>query len=192
MDLGERKQTVEVKASHRHGMSYTAIPNMPTHDKESLEKAMNDERKRSFYYNRNGVKCVIKPIVSNVYGKVNKTTYEVEVATYAKDGDSAYMEGEWSDSSCFKNYAEAVEWAMGQVHRRTNVHNGILESLSALSTRLPEVMLEDGHGDDEEYEHEQDGMDEDVELESMFTFGDQSENVKEENLNVDAKVVRKI
>ena len=192
MDLGERKQTVEVKASHRHGMSYTAIPNMPTHDKESLEKAMNDERKRSFYYNRNGVKCVIKPIVSNVYGKVNRTTYEVEVATYAKDDDSAYMEGEWSDSSCFKNYAEAVEWAMGQVHRRTNVHNGILESLSALSTRLPEVMLEDGHGDDEEYEHEQDGMDEDVELESMFTFGDQSENVKEENLNVDAKVVRKI
>ena len=192
MDLGERKQTVEVKASHRHGMSYTAIPNMPMHDKESLEKAMNDERKRSFYYNRNGVKCVIKPIVSNVYGKVNRTTYEVEVATYAKDGDSAYMEGEWSDSSCFKNYAEAVEWAMGQVHRRINAHNGILESLSALSTRLPEVMLEDGHGDDEEYEHEQDGMDEDVELESMFTFGDQSENVKEENLNVDAKVVRKI
>ena len=192
MDLGERKQTVEVKASHRHGMSYVAIPNMPTHDKESLEKAVNNERKRSFYYNRNGVKCVIKPIVSNVYGKVNRTTYEVEVATYAKDDDSAYMEGEWSDSSCFKNYAEAVEWAMGQVHRRTNVHNGILESLSALSTRLPEVMLEDGHGDDEEYEHEQDGMDEDVELESMFTFGDQSENVKEENLNVDAKVVRKI
>ena len=192
MDLGERKQTVEVKASHRHGMSYVAIPNMPTHDKESLEKAVNNERKRSFYYNRNGVKCVIRPIVSNVYGKVNRTTYEVEVATYAKDDDSAYMEGEWSDSSCFKNYAEAVEWAMGQVHRRTNVHNGILESLSALSTRLPEVMLEDGHGDDEEYEHEQDGMDEDVELESMFTFGDQSENVKEENLNVDAKVVRKI
>ena len=192
MDLGERKQTVEVKSSHRHGMSYTAIPNMPTHDKESLEKAVNDERKRSFYYNRNGVKCVIKPIVSNVYGKVNRTIYEVEVATYAKDDDSAYMEGEWSDSSCFKNYAEAVEWAMGQVHRRINAHNGILESLSALSTRLPEVMLEDGHGDDEEYEHEQDGMDEDVELESMFTFGDQSENVKEENLNVDAKVVRKI
>ena len=192
MDLGERKQTVEVRSSHRHGMSYVAIPNMPTHDKESLEKAMNDERKRSFYYNRNGVKCVIKPIVSNVYGKVNRTTYEVEVATYAKDGDSAYMEGEWSDSSCFKNYAEAVEWAMGQVHRRINAHNGILESLSALSTRLPEVMLEDGHGDDEEYEQEQDGMDEDVELESMFTFGDQSENVKEENLNVDAKVVRKI
>ena len=192
MDLGERKQTVEVKSSHRHGMSYTAIPNMPTHDKESLEKAVNDERKRSFYYSRNGVKCVIRPIVSNVYGKVNRTTYEVEVATYAKDDDSAYMEGEWSDSSCFKNYAEAVEWAMGQVHRRTNVHNGILESLSALSTRLPEVMLEDGHGDDEEYEQEQDGMDEDVELESMFTFGDQSENVKEENLNVDAKVVRKI
>ena len=192
MDLGERKQKVEVKASHRHGMSYTEIPNMPTHDKESLEKAMNDERKRSFYYNRNGVKCVIKPIVSNVYGKVNRTIYEVEVATYAKDDDSAYMEGEWSDSSCFKNYAEAVEWAMGQVHRRINAHNGILESLSALSTRLPEVMLEDGHGDDEEYEHEQDGMDEDVELESMFTFGDQSENVKEENLNVDAKVVRKI
>ena len=192
MDLGERKQTVEVKASHRHGMSYVAIPNMPTHDKESLEKAVNNERKRSFYYNRNGVKCVIRPIVSNVYGKVNRTTYEVEVATYAKDDDSAYMEGEWSDSSCFKNYAEAVEWAMGQVHRRTNVHNGILESLSALSTRLPEVMLEDGHGDDEEYEHEQDGMDEDVELESMFTFGDQSENVKEENPNVDAKVVRKI
>ena len=192
MDLGERKQTVEVRSSHRHGMSYTAIPNIPMHDKESLEKAMNDERKRSFYYNRNGVKCVIKPIVSNVYGKVNRTTYEVEVATYAKDDDSAYMEGEWSDSSCFKNYAEAVEWAMGQVHRRINVHNGILESLSALSTRLPEVMLEDGHGDDEEYEHEQDGMDEDVELESMFTFGDQSENVKEENLNVDAKVVRKI
>ena len=192
MDLGERKQKVEVKASHRHGMSYTEIPNMPTHDKESLEKAMNDERKRSFYYNRNGVKCVIKPIVSNVYGKVNRTTYEVEVATYAKDGDSAYMEGEWSDSSCFKNYAEAVEWAMGQVHRRTNVHNGILESLSALSTRLPEVMLEDGHGDDEEYEHEQDGMDEDVELESMFTFGDQGEIAKVENLNVDAKVVRKI
>ena len=152
MDLGERKQKVEVKASHRHGMSYTEIPNMPTHDKESLEKAMNDERKRSFYYNRNGVKCVIKPIVSNVYGKVNRTTYEVEVATYAKDDDSAYMEGEWSDSSCFKNYAEAVEWAMVQVHRRINVHNGILESLSALSTRLPEVMLEDGHGDDEEYE----------------------------------------
>ena len=150
MDLGERKQTVEVKASHRHGMSYTAIPNMPTHDKESLEKAMNDERKRSFYYSRNGVKCVIRPIVSNVYGKVNRTTYEVEVATYAKDGDSAYMEGEWSDSSCFKNYAEAVEWAMGQVHRRINVHNGILESFSALSKRLPEVMLEDGHGDDEE------------------------------------------
>ena len=192
MDLGERKQTVEVRSSHRHGMSYVAIPNMPTHDKESLEKAMNDERKRSFYYNRNGVKCVIKPIVSNVYGKVNRTTYEVEVATYAKDDDSAYMEGEWSDSSCFKNYAEAVEWAMGQVHRRINAHNGILESLSALSTRLPEVMLEDGHGDDEEYEQEQDGMDEDVELESMFTFGDQSENVKEENLNVDAKVVRKI
>lgn len=192
MDLGERKQTVEVKASHRHGMSYTAIPNMPTHDKESLEKAMNDERKRSFYYNRNGVKCVIKPIVSNVYGKVNRTTYEVEVATYANDDDSAYMEGEWSDSSCFKNYAEAVEWAMGQVHRRINAHNGILESLSALSTRLPEVMLEDGHGDDEEYEQEQNGMDEDVELESMFTFGDQGENVKEENLNVDAKVVRKI
>ena len=192
MDLGERKQTVEVRSSHRHGMSYTAIPNIPMHDKESLEKAMNDKRKRSFYYNRNGVKCVIKPIVSNVYGKVNRTTYEVEVATYAKDDDSAYMEGEWSDSSCFKNYAEAVEWAMGQVHRRINVHNGILESLSALSTRLPEVMLEDGHGDDEEYEHEQDGMDEDVELESMFTFGDQSENVKEENLNVDAKVVRKI
>ena len=192
MDLGERKQTVEVRSSHRHGMSYTAIPNMPMHDKESLEKAVNDERKRSFYYSRNGVKCVIKPIVSNVYGKVNRTTYEVEVATYAKDDDSAYMEGEWSDSSCFKNYAEAVEWAMGQVHRRTNVHNGILESLSALSTRLPEVMLEDGHGDDEEYEQEQDGMDEDVELESMFTFGDQSENVKEENLNVDAKVVRKI
>ena len=192
MDLGERKQTVEVRSSHRHGMSYTAIPNMPTHDKESLEKAVNDERKRSFYYNRNGVKCVIKPIVSNVYGKVNRTTYEVEVATYAKDDDSAYMEGEWSDSSCFKNYAEAVEWAMGQVHRRINVHNGILESLSALSTRLPEVMLEDGHGDDEEYEQEQNGMDEDVELESMFTFGDQSENVKEENPNVDAKVVRKI
>ena len=192
MDLGERKQTVEVKASHRHGMSYTAIPNIPTHDKESLEKAVNDERKRSFYYNRNGVKCVIKPIVSNVYGKVNRTIYEVEVATYAKDGDSAYMEGEWSDSSCFKNYAEAVEWAMEQVHRRTNVHNGILESLSALSTRLPEVMLEDGHGDDEEYEHEQDGMDEDVELESMFTFGDQGEIAKVENLNVDAKVVRKI
>lgn len=192
MDLGERKQTVEVKSSHRHGMSYTAIPNMPTHDKESLEKAVNDERKRSFYYNRNGVKCVIKPIVSNVYGKVNRTTYEVEVATYAKDGDSAYMEGEWEDSSCFKNYAEAVEWAMGQVHRRINVHNGILESLSALSTRLPEVMLEDGHGDDEEYEQEQNGMDEDFELESMFTFGDQSENVKEENPNVDAKVVRKI
>ena len=192
MDLGERKQTVEVRSSHRHGMSYVAIPNMPTHDKESLEKAMNDERKRSFYYNRNGVKCVIKPIVSNVYGKVNRTTYEVEVATYAKDDDSAYMEGEWSDSSCFKNYAEAVEWAMGQVHRRINVHNGILESLSALSTRLPEVMLEDGHGDDEEYEHEQDGMDEDVELESMFTFGDQGEIAKVENLNVDAKVVRKI
>ena len=192
MDLGERKQTVEVRSSHRHGMSYTAIPNMPTHDKESLEKAVNDERKRSFYYNRNGVKCVIRPIVSNVYGKVNRTTYEVEVATYAKDGDSAYMEGEWSDSSCFKNYAEAVEWAMGQVHRRTNVHNGILESLSALSARLPKVMLEDGHGDEEEYEQEQNGMDEDVELESMFTFGDQSENVKEENLNVDAKVVRKI
>ena len=192
MDLGERKQTVEVKASHRHGMSYTAIPNMPTHDKESLEKAVNDERKRSFYYSRNGVKCVIKPIVSNVYGKVNRTTYEVEVATYAKDDDSAYMEGEWSDSSCFKNYAEAVEWAMGQVQRRINVHNGILESLSALSTRLPEVMLEDGHGDDEEYEHEQDGMDEDVELESMFTFGDQSEIAKVENPNVDAKVVRKI
>ena len=192
MDLGERKQTVEVRSSHRHGMSYTAIPNMPTHDKESLEKAVNDERKRSFYYSRNGVKCVIKPIVSNVYGKVNRTTYEVEVATYAKDDDSAYMEGEWSDSSCFKNYAEAVEWAMGQVHRRINVHNGILESLSALSTRLPEVMLEDGHGDDEEYEQEQNGMDEDVELESMFTFGDQSENVKEENPNVDAKVVRKI
>ena len=192
MDLGEIKQTVEVRSSHRHGMSYTAIPKMPTHDKESLEKAMNDERKRSLYYSRNGVTCVIKPIVSNVYGKVNRTTYEVEVATYAKDDDSAYMEGEWSDSSCFKNYAEAVEWAMVQVHRRINVHNGILESLSALSTRLPEVMLEDGHGDDEEYEHEQDGMDEDVELESMFTFGDQSENVKEENLNVDAKVVRKI
>ena len=192
MDLGERKQTVEVKASHRHGMSYTAIPNMPTHDKESLEKAVNDERKRSFYYNRNGVKCVIRPIVSNVYGKVNRTTYEVEVATYAKDDDSAYMEGEWSDSSCFKNYAEAVEWAMGQVHRRINVHNGILESLSALSTRLPEVMLEDGHGDDEEYEQEQDGMDEDVELESMFTFGDQGENVKEENPNINVKVVRKI
>ena len=192
MDLGERKQKVEVKASHRHGMSYTAIPNMPTHDKESLEKAVNNERKRSFYYNRNGVKCVIKPIVSNVYGKVNRTTYEVEVATYAKDDDSAYMEGEWSDSSCFKNYAEAVEWAMGQVHRRINAHNGILESLSALSTRLPEVMLEDGHGDDEEYEQEQDGMDEDVELESMFTFGDQGEIAKVENLNVDAKVVRKI
>ena len=192
MDLGERKQTVEVKASHRHGMSYTAIPNMPTHDKESLEKAVNDERKRSFYYSRNGVKCVIRPIVSNVYGKVNRTTYEVEVATYAKDGDSAYMEGEWEDSSCFKNYAEAVEWAMGQVHRRINVHNGILESLSALSTRLPEVMLEDGHGDDEEYEQEQDGMDEDVELESMFTFVDQGENVKEENPNIDVKVVRKI
>lgn len=192
MDLGERKQTVEVKSSHRHGMSYTAIPNMPTHDRESLEKAVNDERKRSFYYSRNGVKCVIRPIVSNVYGKVNRTIYEVEVATYAKDGDSAYMEGEWEDSSCFKNYAEAVEWAMGQVHRRINVHNGILESLSALSTRLPEVMLEDGHGDDEEYEQEQNGMDEDVELESMFTFGDQSENVKEENPNVDAKVVRKI
>lgn len=192
MDLGERKQTVEVKSSHRHGMSYTAIPNMPTHDKESLEKAVNDERKRSFYYSRNGVKCVIRPIVSNVYGKVNRTVYEVEVATYAKDDDSAYMEGEWSDSSCFKNYAEAVEWAMGQVQRRINVHNGILESLSALSTRLPEVMLEDGHGDDEEYEQEQNGMDEDVELESMFTFGDQSENVKEENPNVDAKVVRKI
>ena len=192
MDLGERKQTVEVRSSHRHGMSYTAIPNMPTHDKESLEKAVNDERKRSFYYNRNGVKCVIRPIVSNVYGKVNRTTYEVEVATYAKDDDSAYMEGEWSDSSCFKNYAEAVEWAMEQVHRRINVHNGILESLSALSTRLPKVMLEDGHGDDEEYEQEQNGMDEDVELESMFTFGDQSENVKEENPNVDAKVVRKI
>lgn len=192
MDLGERKQTVEVRSSHRHGMSYTAIPNMPTHDKESLEKAMNDERKRSFYYNRNGVKCVIKPIVSNVYGKVNRTTYEVEVATYAKDDDSAYMEGEWSDSSCFKNYAEAVEWAMGQVHRRINVHNGILESLSALSTRLPEVMLEDGHGDDEEYEQEQDGMDEDVELESMFTFGEQGEIAKVDNPNVDAKVVRKI
>ena len=192
MDLGERKQTVEVRSSHRHGMSYTAIPNMPTHDKESLEKAVNDERKRSFYYNRNGVKCVIKPIVSNVYGKVNRTTYEVEVATYAKDDDSAYMEGEWSDSSCFKNYAEAVEWAMGQVHRRINAHNGILESLSALSTRLPEVMLEDGHGDDEEYEQEQNGMDEDVELESMFTFGDQGEIAKVENPNVDAKVVRKI
>ena len=192
MDLGERKQKVEVKASHRHGMSYTEIPNMPTHDKESLEKAVNNERKRSFYYNRNGVKCVIRPIVSNVYGKVNRTTYEVEVATYAKDDDSAYMEGEWSDSSCFKNYAEAVEWAMGQVHRRINAHNGILESLSALSTRLPEVMLEDGHGDDEEYEQEQDGMDEDVELESMFTFGDQGEIAKVENLNVDAKVVRKI
>ncbi len=192
MDLGERKQTVEVKASHRHGMSYTVIPNMPTHDKESLEKTVNDERKRSFYYNRNGVKCVIKPIVSNVYGKVNRTTYEVEVATYAKDDDSAYMEGEWEDSSCFKNYAEAVEWAMGQVHRRINVHNGILESLSDLSTRLPEVMLEDGHGDDEEYEQEQDGMDEDVELESMFTFGDQGEIAKVENPNVDAKVVRKI
>ena len=192
MDLGERKQTVEVKSSHRHGMSYTEIPNMPTHDKESLEKVVNDERKRSFYYSRNGVKCVIRPIVSNVYGKVNRTTYEVEVATYAKDDDSAYMEGEWSDSSCFKNYAEAVEWAMVQVHRRINVHNGILESLSALSTRLPEVMLEDGHGDDEEYEQEQDGMDEDVELESMFTFGDQGEIAKVENLNVDAKVVRKI
>ena len=192
MDLGERKQTVEVRSSHRHGMSYVAIPNMPTHDKESLEKAVNDERKRSFYYNRNGVKCVIRPIVSNVYGKVNRTTYEVEVATYAKDGDSAYMEGEWSDSSCFKNYAEAVEWAMGQVHRRINAHNGILESLSALSTRLPEVMLEDGHGDEEEYEQEQNGMDEDVELESMFTFGDQGEIAKVENLNVDAKVVRKI
>ena len=192
MDLGERKQTVEVRSSHRHGMSYTAIPNMPTHDKESLEKAVNDERKRSFYYNRNGVKCVIRPIVSNVYGKVNRTTYEVEVATYAKDDDSAYMEGEWSDSSCFKNYAEAVEWAMGQVHRRINAHNGILESLSALSTRLPKVMLEDGHGDDEEYEQEQNGMDEDVELESMFTFGDQGEIAKVENPNVDAKVVRKI
>ena len=173
-------------------MSYTAIPNMPMHNKESLEKAVNDERKRSFYYNRNGVKCVIRPIVSNVYGKVNRTTYEVEVATYAKDGDSAYMEGEWEDSSNFNSYTAAVEYAMEQVQRRTNVHNGILESLSALSTRLPKVMLEDGHGDEEEYEQEQSGMDEDVELESMFTFGDQGEIAKAENPNVDAKVVRKI
>ena len=81
---------------------------------------------------------------------------------------------------------------MEQVQRRTNVHNGILESLSALSARLPKVMLEDGHGDEGEYEQEQNGMDEDVELESMFTFGDQSEIAKVENPNVDAKAVRKI
>lgn len=44
MDLGERKQTIEVKPSHKHGMSYTVIPNMPMHDEESLEKTMNDEK----------------------------------------------------------------------------------------------------------------------------------------------------
>lgn len=192
MDLGERRENVEVKASHRHGMSYTVIPNMSQHDKESLEKAVNDEKPRSFYFNKNGVKCVIKPNVSNVYGNVNRTLYEVEVVTYAKDDDSAYMEGEWEDSSSFENYAAAVEWAMEQIQRRMNVHNRILESLSVLATRLPEVMLEDGHGDEEKYEQEQNGMDEDFELESLFTFDGESENVKDENPNVDAKVLRKI
>lgn len=192
MDLGERKQATEVKSSHRHGMSYIAIPSKPMHDEESLEKAVSDERSRSFYYNRNGVKCVIKPIVSNMYGNVNRTTYEVEVATYANDDDSAYMEGEWSDSSVFGNYAAAMEWAMDQIQRRINVHNGILESLSTLSKRIPELMLEDGHGDEEEYEQEQNGMDEDVELESIFTFDDKSEIAKDENPNVGAKIMRKI
>lgn len=192
MDLGERKQTTEVKSSHRHGMSYTVIPNTPMHDKESFEKAVNDEKPRSFYYNRNGVKCVIKPNVSNVYGNVNRTLYEVEVATYAKDDDSAYMEGEWEDSSSFHNYAAAVEWAMEQVQRRVNAHNRILESLSALENRLPEVMLEDGHGDEGKYEQEQDGMDNDFELESIFTFDDEGQQAQEENPNTDAKILRKI
>lgn len=192
MDLGERKQTVEVKSSHRHGMSYTVIPNMPMHDEESLEKAVNDEKPRSFYYNRNGVKCVIKPNVSNVYGNVNMTLYEVEVVTYAKDDDSAYMEGEWEDSSSFEHYAAAVEWAMEQVQRRMNVHNRILESLGMLGMRLPQVMLEDGHGDEEKYEEEQNGMDEEQELESIFTFDESEAEQHEENPNEDATVLRKI
>ena len=128
----------------------------------------------------------------NVYGNVNRTLYEVEVVTYAKDDDSAYMEGEWEDSSSFENYVDAVEWAMEQIQRRINVHNRILESLSVMATRLSEVMLEDGHGDEEKYEQEQNEMDEDFELESIFTFDGESENAKDENPNVDAKVVRKI
>lgn len=165
---------------------------MPMHDKESLEKAVNDEKPRSFYYNRNGVKCVIKPNVSNVYGSVNRTLYEVEVVTYAQDDDSAYMEGEWEDSSVFENYAAAMEYAMEQIQRRINVHGRILESLSALSKRIPEMMLEDGHGDEEKYEQEQHGMDEEFELESIFTFDGESENAEDENPNVDARVLRKI
>jgi len=173
-------------------MSYTVIPNTPMHDKESFEKAVNDEKPRSFYYNRNGVKCVIKPNVSNVYGNVNRTLYEVEVVTYAQDDDSAYMEGEWEDSSSFRNYAAAMEYAMEQIQRRINVHGRILESLSALSKRIPEMMLEDGHGDEEKYEQEQNGMDDEFELDSIFTFDGESENAEDENPNVDATVLRKI
>lgn len=192
MDLGERKQTTEVKSSHRHGMSHTVFPNTPMHDKESLEKAVNDEKARSFYYNRNGVKCVIKPNVSNLYGSANRTLYEVEVVTYAQDDDSAYMEGEWEDSSVFENYAAAMEYAMEQIQRRMNVHGRILESLSALSKRIPEMMLEDGHGDEEKYEQEQNEMDDEFELDSIFTFDGESENAEDENPNVDATVLRKI
>ena len=82
MDLGDRKKTVSIKESHRHGMSYTKIPGIPEHDEESFRQAVDNEEPRSFHYNRNGVKCVIKPNVSNVYGNVNRTLYEVEVATH--------------------------------------------------------------------------------------------------------------
>lgn len=85
-----------------------------------------------------------------------------------------------------------MEYAMEQIQRRINVHGRILESLSALSKRIPEMMLEDGHGDEEKYEQEQHGMDDEFELDSIFTFDGESENAEDENPNVDARVLRKI
>ncbi len=187
MDLGERKETTEVGMSHRHGMSYVS----KDEEKQEIEPSPEDLN-RSFFYNKNGVKCVIRPLVSNVYGNKNRVAYDVEVSTFANDDEGAYQEGEWYDSSSFENYAAAVEYAMEQVQRRMRVHDEILESLGALSMRLPEVMLEDGHGDEKKYEDEQNGMDEELTLESIFTFDKPSEETLEENPNEDATVVRKI
>ena len=194
MDLGEKKE-IEVGVSHRHALKPDDSIRRQLEKNESEEKSMlmSDEvQYKSFRYNRNGVKCTITPNVTNAYGNVNSVLYEVEVATFANDDQSAYMEGEWEDSSSFSNYAGAVEWAMEQIQRRMRVHNSILESLGLLGMMLPQVMLEDGHGDEEKYEEMQNGMDEEQELESIFTFDEGEAESHEENPNEGATVLRKI
>lgn len=183
MDLGERKKNTVVKESHRHGLSYCGknIQQVSEIDTE----VGSDISYKTFHYDKDGVYLNIEPQIIENSGRTD-ILYKVCVKTFGP-----YEVGEWIDNSSFKKYAGAVEYALEQIQIRLDTHVKIVDSLKALSNRVPELMIDDGHGNETLYKKEQDKMENTQKLESILFDGNEK-IFQEENPNIDAKVLKKI